>query len=260
MAGRFEGKGAIITGGASGIGEASARQYVAEGGRVVVVDRNADRGQTLIAELGLAQEHFLHSDVSDHAQIERVMAEAIAWLGTVDFLFNNAGIALFGDTVQMSVTDWTKVMAVDFDAVYHGCRLLLPHMIANGKGAIVNTASTAGIMVESGQPAYNAAKAAVIQLSRSLAVDHGRQGVRTNALCPGLILTPLCEVLNEMPALNAAWQKAIPLGRTGKAEELAEVALFLASDAASYVNGAVITVDGGFGARSNSPGSEVLVN
>ena len=246
---RFANKVALITGGGSGIGAATARLLAREGAALVVVDIAADHARAVAAETGgIAVE----ADVARRADVERAVAVAVEHHGRVDILFNNAGIGCVGRTPDLDPEQWGRVIAIDLNAVFYACRAAIPHMPKPG-GAIVNTASISGLAGDYGFSAYNAAKGAVINYTRTLAIDHAREGIRVNALCPGLIATPLTAGAAALPGLEQAWHAAIPMGRAGTPEEMAEVVAFLASDAASYVTGSVIVADGGQTAWTGQP-------
>ncbi|NJR78115.1 SDR family oxidoreductase [Sphingomonas sp. 36D10-4-7] len=246
---RFEGKVAIVTGGASGIGAATTRLLAREGARVMVADLDGDRAWALAAEIG-GTAHAL--DVADRAAVEALVDAAVAAHGGLDILVNNAGIGSFGRTPDMDPAAWERVIAIDLHAVFYACRAALPHLIA-GRGAIVNTASISGLAGDYGFGAYAAAKAGLVNYTRTLALDHARDGVRANALCPGLIDTPLTAGAAAVPGLGERWHDAVPMGRAGTAEEMAAAIAFLASDAASYVTGAVLVADGGMTAWTGQP-------
>jgi meso-butanediol dehydrogenase/(S,S)-butanediol dehydrogenase/diacetyl reductase len=252
---RFQSRSALVTGGASGIGLATVRLLAAEGARVTVVDLPSSRGADVAVEIG---GHFHPADLSDMAAAEAMVAQHLAREGRLDILVNNAGIGSLGEIPDIDPGLWRKVLAVDLDAVYHACRIAIPAMReafrAEGRtAAIVNTASLSGLAADYGFAPYNAAKAGVINFTRALAIDHGKDGIRVNALCPGLIDTPLAAPLAAIPGLMEKWTAGIPLRRAGKAEEMAEVIAFLASDAASYITGAAIVADGGASAHSGQP-------
>lgn len=245
---RFAGRVAVVTGGASGIGAATVRLLAREGARVVVADLDADLAWDVAAAVGGSAQA---TDVADRAQVERLVADTVAAHGRLDVLVNNAGIGSFGRTPDLDPEAWHRVIAIDLHAVFYACRAALPHMRAGG--AIVNTASISGLAGDYGFAAYSAAKAAVINYTRTLALDHAREGIRVNALCPGLIATPLTAGAAGMPGLEAAWHDTIPMGRPGTPEEMAEAIAFLASDAASYVTGTVLVADGGQTAWTGQP-------
>jgi meso-butanediol dehydrogenase/(S,S)-butanediol dehydrogenase/diacetyl reductase len=247
---RFDGRVAVITGGASGIGAATARLLAREGARVVIGDVQAELGEAVAAETG---GRFVQTDVAERAQVEALIATAADVEGGLDILFNNAGVGSFGETPDLEPDAWRRVMAIDLDAVFHACRVAIPLMRARGGGAIVNTASISGLGGDYGFSAYNAAKGALVNYTRTLAVDHGKDGIRVNALCPGYIDTPLAAALKGIPGLIEGWMPNIPLGRPGTSEEMAEVVAFLASDAASYVTGCIMVADGGVTAHTGQP-------
>ena len=250
---RFSDKVAVITGGASGIGAATARLLVAEGAVVVIADLNEALGQALVAELGDEVALFRRCDVAVRAEVEDLIEHAIRRFTRIDVLFNNAGIGCFGETPDLDPDTWAQVIAVDLNAVFYACRAAIPHMRRTGGGAIVNTASISGLGGDYGFSAYNAAKGAVINYTRSLAVDHARDNIRVNALCPGLIDTPLTAPAKEMQGLLDQWVAGIPMKRTGAPEEMASVVAFLASDDASYVTGSIVVADGGVTAHTGQP-------
>lgn len=250
---RFAGKTAIITGGASGIGAALARRFHAEGGCVMVADLNEAHGQALVAELG-ERAAFRRVDVTDAAGLVALADGTADHFGGIDMLFNNAGLGCYGLTPDLAIADWHRVIAVNLDAVFLGCRAVIPHLIARGGGAIVNTASASGFAADYGFTAYNAAKAGVINYTRSLAIDHARDNIRANAVCPGPVDTLLLTTgVDAMPGVRAIWESAVPARRFARPEEIAAAALFLASDDASAVTGAALPVDGGLTAHTGQP-------
>ena len=246
----FQGKTAVVTGGASGIGAATARRLAAGGAKVLIADLNEEVGAALAEELG---GRFLRVDVAQADELEAMIAEADNAFGRLDILINNAGIGSFGETPDMTPEVWRNVMAIDLDAIFHACRFAIPLMKRGGGGAIVNTASISGLGGDYGFAAYNAAKAGVINYTRAMAVDHAKDNIRVNALCPGLIDTPLTAGLKAIQGLDQHWYGLIPLGRPGAPDEMAAVICFLASDEASYVTGSIMVADGGVTAHTGQP-------
>jgi meso-butanediol dehydrogenase/(S,S)-butanediol dehydrogenase/diacetyl reductase len=241
---RLENKKAIVTGGASGIGAATVAKFVAEGAQVVFSDINELPAQTIIEQLGADNVSFIKCDVGDSEQISALIDQSLQTLGRIDILFNNAGISGFGETPDIDDQQWFKVMDVDLHSVFFACREVIPLMKAQGGGAIVNTASISGLRGDYGMAAYNAAKGAVANLTRTMALDHAKDNIRVNALCPGLIDTQITSILKHMDEYEAFLQSELPMGRAGTAEEMANVVAFLASDEASYVSGVNMVADG----------------
>jgi len=252
---RFEGKVAVVTGGASGIGAATAKRLVAEGARVVVADQSTEQGEAVASALraGGARAEFHACDVGDLGQVEALMHGAVERFGGLDVVFNNAGIGAYGKTPDLDPDDWHRTVRVNLDSVFYGCRAAIPHLRRRGGGAIVNTASISGLGGDYGLTVYNATKGAVCNYTRSLAIDHARENIRVNAVCPGCIETGLTVPLYSSPPLRERFEQAIPMGRIGLADEIATAVAFLASDDASYVTGALLVVDGGLTAHTGAP-------
>ncbi len=253
--GRLEGKIAVVTGGASGIGAATARRLAAEGARLVIADQNAEQGEAVAVALREegATAFFRACDVGELDQVEAVVAEAVERFGGLDVMMNNAGIGLFGKTPDLDPALWHFTVRVNLDSVFYGCRAAIPHMRRRGGGSIINTGSISGLGGDYGLGAYNATKGAVCNYTRSVALDHASENIRVNAICPGCIDTGLTKPIYQVPKVLERFNRAIPMGRVGRAEEVASVAAFLASDDASYVTGATIVVDGGMTAHTGAP-------
>lgn len=255
---RLEGKVALITGGASGMGMVASRLFAREGARVVLTDVNdasAEATARTIAEEGGEAVH-VHADVSVESDAEAMVAKAVDTFGRLDILYNNAGVMLSEDG-SVDTTDasiWDTTLAVNVKGVAFGCKYGIPAMIAGGGGSIINVASfVAWLGAATSQTAYTASKGAVLAMTREIAVEYARKGIRCNALCPGPIDTPLLQELLSDPARRQRRLVHIPMGRLGQAEELAKAALFLASDDASYMTGASLIVDGGITAAYVTP-------
>jgi 3-oxoacyl-[acyl-carrier protein] reductase len=251
MAGRLEGKVALVTGAGSGIGQASAERFAAEGARLAVVDLKGAEEVAAAIEAAGGEAIALGTDVADEEAVAAMAATAIERFGRVDVLMNNAGILDdYLAAADMPTAIWERVLGVNLNAQFFTARALLPQMVERGAGAIVNVASTAGLNGGNGGAAYTASKHAVIGFTRQLCFDYARQGIRCNVLCPGAVETGMTKEIFASP--DAAVMEAVesaPIGRWAQPEELAAAALFLASDEASFVNGAVYLVDGGFDSK-----------
>ena len=247
---RFQDRVAVITGGGSGIGAATARLMAREGAKVVVVDLAEAPARAVADEIGGTA---ITADVADRASAEAFVEAAVDRHGRIDILVNNAGIGCFGRTPDLAPDNWERVIAIDLNAVFYACRAAIPHM-TGGKAAIVNTASISGMAGDYGFTAYNAAKAGVINYTRCLAIDHARDNIRANSICPGPVDTPLLTSgVDEIEGLRTEWERVVPAGRFARPEEIAAVALFLASDDASGMTGATVPVDGGLTAHTGQP-------
>jgi NAD(P)-dependent dehydrogenase (short-subunit alcohol dehydrogenase family) len=249
MAGRLEGKTALITGAASGIGREAARLFAAEGASVVVADLAPAAGEEVVAaiEAAGARASFIATDVSRGDQVQAAVALAERSYGGLHVLFNNAGIFpdADGSPVDTEEAVWDQVMQVNLKGVFLGCKYGIPALLRAGGGSIVNTASFVAVMgAATSQIAYTASKGGVLAMTREIAVEYARQGVRANALCPGPVDTPLLQELLADPAARARRLVHVPMGRLAEAREIAQAALFLASDESSYVNGTTFMVDG----------------
>ena len=248
--GRLEGRTALITGAGSGIGRESALLFAREGARVAVVDRDADRAAEAAAAIAAAGGRALAiaADVSVARQVEQAVTSAEQTFGALHVLFHNAGIfpARDGSPVDTPEEVWDEVMSVNLKGVFLGCKYGIPALLRAGGGSIVNTASFVALMgAATSQIAYTASKGGVLALTREVAVEYARRGIRANALCPGPVDTPLLAGLLAEPAARARRMVHVPMGRLAEAREVANAALFLASEESSYVNGATFLVDGG---------------
>lgn len=256
MGDRLAGRVAVVTGAGSGIGRACACRFASEGARVVVNDIEPDAAARVakeIAEAGGEASPFA-GDVARRADVDGLIQCALARYGRLDVLVNNAAAPLGGLIEHVSDEDWRRVQSVTLDGTFYGVRAAIAAMAARGGGSIINIASGAALGGEVGLGAYAAAKAAVVNLTRTAAVENAARNVRINAICPGPIETPpLLGYVQSLPGGRAAFERQIPQKRLGRPEEMASVALFLASDESSYVTGAVIAADGGVSARTASP-------
>ena len=250
MSGRLHEKVALITGAGSGIGRASALRFSAEGARVVVADFDETGGRATVEQVRAqgGEADFTRADVVRAGDVEAMVAFAERRFGALHVLFNNAGIFPDGDGSVLDTDEATfdRVIAVNLKGVFFGCKYGIPALLRAGGGAIVNTSSLVAVMGSAtAQSAYTASKGAVLALTREVAIEFARRGIRANALCPGPVNTPLLQSLLADPAARARRLVHLPMGRLAEAEEIANAALFLASEESSYVNGAAFIVDGG---------------
>jgi meso-butanediol dehydrogenase/(S,S)-butanediol dehydrogenase/diacetyl reductase len=242
---RFDGKVAIVTGGARGIGAAIVARLASEGAKVMIADliEPGEVGNTVA---------YQKADVTVAMEVAAAVAATLARWGRLDILVNNAGIGALAETPEMDEAVWDRVFAVNTKAIFLFCKAAIPVMRQTG-GAIVNIASISGLFGDFAMGAYNASKGAVVNYTRSLALDCGRDGIRVNALCPGLIETDMATGAVQDSVDRAFWFDRIPLGRSGRPEEMAAVVAFLASDDASYMTGAIVAADGGITAHTGQP-------
>ena len=254
MAGRLEGKVAVVTGGCSGIGLATVRRFAQEGARVVIGDLDDASGETVASEVGGA---YVHCDVTDADQVEALFATAKERFGSVDVAFNNAGISPPDDDsiLTTGLDAWRRVQEVNLTSVYLCCKAALPHMLEQGRGSIINTASFVAVMgAATSQISYTASKGGVLSMSRELGVQFAREGVRVNALCPGPVNTPLLqELFAKDPERAARRMVHIPVGRFAEPDEIASAVLFLASDDSSFMTASTFLVDGGISGAYVTP-------
>lgn len=250
--GRLDGRVALITGGASGIGAAAVRLFAAEGAAVAVLDRDGAGAARLVATLDRRPALALAADVTDEEQVRSATDEAVATYGRLDVVYNNAGVpAGFGPVADLALADWNLSWAVNVTGTLLCIRAALPHLRATGGGSIVNQSSVAALVGIPGLAAYSAAKGAVVALTRSLAAELAPEQIRVNAICAGTVDTPMIRPLlaargqGDLELGAKLTAERYPIGRIGTADEIARAALFLASDESSFVTGSVITADGG---------------
>ena len=246
----FKEQVAIITGGASGMGAATAREFSAAGGLPVIVDQNGPLATEVATELRAAPP--LIGDVSDSLFCDGVVEKVVREYGRLDILINAAGIIVRADALGTSDEQWQRVMSVNVNGVFYMSRAAISHMKQQGTGAIVNFGSIWGSVGAAGVAAYCASKGAVHQLTRAMALDYVNDGIRINAICPGEVNTPMLSSERSEPVTAELLQQladTVPMGRLADPAEIARVVLFMASDAASYMTGAMINVDAGFTAR-----------
>jgi NAD(P)-dependent dehydrogenase (short-subunit alcohol dehydrogenase family) len=253
-ASRLEGRVAVVTGGASGIGLATVRRLAAEGAKVVIGDLDPAAGKTAADEVGGL---FVATDVTDQAAVENLFQQAFDTFGSVDIAFNNAGISPPDDAsiLDTGLEAWRKVQEVNLTSVYLCCKAAIPYMQRQGKGSIINTASFVAVMgAATSQISYSASKGGVLAMSRELGVEFARQGIRVNALCPGPVNTPLLtELFAKDPERAQRRLVHVPMGRFGEPEEIAAAVAFLASDDASFITANTFLVDGGISGAYVTP-------
>jgi NAD(P)-dependent dehydrogenase (short-subunit alcohol dehydrogenase family) len=254
MPGRLEGKFAVVSGGAGGIGQETARRFAEEDARVCIVDLADEPGQETASEIdGI----YVHADVTDPEDVQRMYDETAERFGGIDVLFNNAGISPSDDDsiLETGLEAWERVQNVNLKSVYLCCKYGIPYLLERGGGSIINTASFVAVMgAATSQISYTASKGGVLALSRELGVEFARRGIRVNALCPGPVNTPLLqEIFAKDPEKAERRLVHLPMGRFAEATEIAGAVLFLASDDASYVNASTFLVDGGLSGAYVTP-------
>jgi NAD(P)-dependent dehydrogenase (short-subunit alcohol dehydrogenase family) len=246
---RLENKVALITGGGSGIGRAAALLFSKEGARICISDLDGAKGKEtakLITKQG-GEAFFVKVDVSKAEDAEKMVDETIKKYNALDILFNNAGVSASLSILETSEDEWDRTMNINLKGVFLGCKYALPHMVRKKNGSIINMSSVSGIMGSQNLAAYCASKGGVLMLTRAMACDLGPYGIRVNCICPSHIITPMVEgFINTLPKSNVkSVATRYPLRRFGKPEEVAKVALFLASEDSSFITGSAVVVDGG---------------
>ena len=257
MAGRLESKVCVITGAGGGMGRDAAILFADEGAKVCVADASLEALEETVGLLPAGSALGSHTNVADETEVEAMFAAAAARFGGVDVIYNNAGISPADDDsiLTTELEAWQRVQDVNVKGVFLCCKHGIPHLLARGGGSVINVASFVAILgAATSQISYTASKGAVLSMSRELAVQFARQGVRVNALCPGPVETPLLlRIFGDDPAAYERRRIHLPMGRLAKPREIVNAALFLASDESSYVNGATFVVDGGLTAAYVTP-------
>ncbi|MFN6993107.1 MAG: SDR family NAD(P)-dependent oxidoreductase [Aquincola tertiaricarbonis] len=257
MSEKFKSRTAVVTAAGSGIGAATARAFAREGARVVVADLSGKRAEETAAAIAAAggQAVWIKMDAAEPDAVQATLQLALDRWGSVDVLVNNAGYGEPGLLADCSIESWNRTLAVTLTSVFLGLKYCLPLMRRQGRGVVVNTASISGTAGDYGMSAYNAAKAGVINLTRSAALECAQDGIRVNCVCPGGIDTRVTQVLAGARAdeVRRAMAAVHPLGRMGEADEIAHTILFLASDEASFITGASLVADGGLTAQTGLP-------
>lgn len=251
---RLDGKVTVITGAGSGIGEQIARFYAQQGARVIIADIDAAAGRRVAEEIGpMAQARRL--DVTDPQEVRALLESTAEQFGALDVLVNNAGIGFVGSVEETPEEDFARLCAVNVAGVFHGCKYALPLMLKQGRGNIINIGSVAGLVGIERRFAYSATKGAVIAMTRQIAIDYATKSIRVNCICPGTVYTPFVDSYlqrfhaGEIEETKARLHARQPVGRMGRPDEIAKMAVYLAADESEFVTGAILTIDGGLTAR-----------
>jgi NAD(P)-dependent dehydrogenase (short-subunit alcohol dehydrogenase family) len=248
MAGRLDKKRIVITGGVNNIGKEAVRHFVAEGAKVVIGDINEAAGRAAVAELGPST-HFVKVDVTDEASVRQLIESAVAWLGGLDVLCQNAGLQHSGAVTEFDAKRWDAIFAVNSRAHFFGAKYAIPHLRKSGKGSIINTASLAGKRGGPGLTAYSASKGAVIAFGTALAMELAGDNIRVNTICPGWVDTPFnqpaIDFMGGRAEQDNVVKRIVPLGRQAVPSEIAPLFVYLASDESSYMTAQALTIDGG---------------
>lgn len=248
----FKDKTVIVTGAGSGIGAATARAFSQAGASVTLADLDEDELREVADQLPSERTLVRRTDVSKEKEVQALVDATVERFGGLDAIVNNAGILVEGTVAETSTADWERILAVNLTGVFLGSKAALPHL-QRRKGCIVNTASVSGLGADKGMAAYNAVKGGVVNLTRAMAIDHGRSGVRVNSVCPSFTKTGMTDEMLEDKALIESFLDRIPLGRLGEPEDVAKAVLFLCSDYAGFVTGVNLPVDGGVTASNGQP-------
>ncbi|MEC0242883.1 SDR family NAD(P)-dependent oxidoreductase [Paenibacillus dokdonensis] len=251
----FTGQVAVVTGGSKGIGEAAVRGFAGAGATTVIADMDEATGRRLESELRSHGKdvHYISVDVGSDEAMKNLMEQAHALKGSLDILYNNAGVAIAGEAAVTSESDWQRVLNINLGGVFRGCKYVIPYMLQQGKGTIVNCSSTQALHGFLGWAAYSASKGGILAFTRQAAIEYAKQGIRINAVAPGTIMTPMNEKIfreSEDPdQLIRTWNNAHPIGRFGQPGEIADLVMYLCSDAASFITGQTFVADGGQSVR-----------
>jgi NAD(P)-dependent dehydrogenase (short-subunit alcohol dehydrogenase family) len=255
--GRLDGKVAIVTGAAMGIGKSAALALAREGAKVAVSDINDDLGAATVDEIKATggDAFYQHADVGVTADMERLVEAAVKRYGRLTVMVNNAGVAIPGSVTEISEENWNRLINIHLNGTWRGMRFAIPHLIKNGGGSIINISSVQALIGFNGWAGYAAAKGGIMALTQQAAIDYGPHNIRVNALAPGTIMTPMNEKrlrdeAGDPDELLAIWSSSHALGRIGRPEEVADLIIFLASDESTFITGSIIKIDGGLTVKS----------